>query len=465
MNGYQKINTEDNNSKSFLGNKYTLINRIFENIKYKRLFIILSLVVCFTFISYFLLYYKNSNDKSININNINENKIDNNIIDLKEKSKQLTKKIKEYEKTLREITTEEINDFRRMNSLGILYDWNKYKRSKTPDISIVMTMRNQAHCIHKAIRSVQNQSLKNIEIIIVDDCSLDNSTETVEQFMKEDERIILIKHTTNEGIMITRNEGIRMAKGKYISILDADDTFIHKDILNISLHIAKMADLDVVEFFSSLYKKNTFNWNYHSHGKLPVIFQPELRTKFFTIKNDYKYRPIKCRTVWGKIIRNEIFQKTLDNIPDKYLYDYILGFEDTMITVSLYQVAQSYYSLRQPGYYYSLDEKKNRFPILGDKKCKEKQGIIKGIDHIKFLQFLIDKLDDNEFENQVLYYEIKVINEYDYSNFKKTITHHFDLAYNIFDHLLNSSYITEEQKNYLKFIKNEIKENERSQKK
>ena len=51
--------------------------------------------------------------------------------------------------------------------------------------------------------------------------------------------------------------------------------------------------------------------------------------------------------------------------------DYILGFEDTMITVSLYQVAQSYYGMRQPGYYYSLDEKRNRFPIIQNKKCKE----------------------------------------------------------------------------------------------
>ena len=59
------------------------------------------------------------------------------------------------------------------NTLGILNDLTKYKRTETPDISIVTTMRNQAHCIHKAIRSVQNQSLKNIEMIIVDYCSLD----------------------------------------------------------------------------------------------------------------------------------------------------------------------------------------------------------------------------------------------------------------------------------------------------
>ena len=68
------------------------------------------------------------------------------------------------------------------------------------------------------------------------------------------------------------------------------------------------------------------------------------------------------------------------------------------------------------------------------------------------------------FGKQVLFHEIKAINNYDYSNFKKTITHHFDWAYSIFDFLLNSEDITEKQKEYLQKIKDEIKENENNQK-
>ena len=480
MKGYQKVNIEDSNKqpKEFKNN---FLNLILEKNNFKKIIIIIVLIIIFTSLAYYLIYLKTS-FSNINENidikednqNLNENignKKDNSnktiniedIKDLNEKSKILTEKIKDYENKLRKITREEINEFRKINSLGILFDKTKYKRSETPDISIVTTMRNQAHCILKAIRSVQNQSLKNVEIIIVDDCSLDNSTQTVEQLMKEDDRIILVKHNINEGIMITRNEAIRMAKGKYISILDADDTFIHKDILNYSLYIANMGDLDVVEFYSQYYTGHKYKGDFHSHGNLPVIYQPELRTKFFVVEDIPKFRPIKCRTVWGKIVKNEIFQKTLDNIPEKYLYDYILGFEDTMITVSLYQVAQSYYGMRQPGYYYSLDEKKNRYPIPKEKKCKEKEGIIKGIDHIKFLQFLVDKLDDNKLGKQVLYHEIRVINNYTYSNFKRTITHHFNWTYSIFDYLINSKDITEKQRKHLQQIKDEIKENENKQ--
>ena len=107
-----------------------------------------------------------------------------------------------------------------------------------------MTIYNQAHCIYKGLRSVQNQSLKNIEIIIIDDCSEDNSTEVIKEYQKEDPRIILILHDTNEGEIKSRTDGIRKAKGKYITIIDGDDALIHKDILKDSFFIAKKGKLD-----------------------------------------------------------------------------------------------------------------------------------------------------------------------------------------------------------------------------
>ena len=452
MKGYKKVSIEENNKYNQENNNIvTIINK---NIS----IIILILVILIALFSILILCVahqkKQIENKALFIKEI-QLAVDHNLKKQPQKPKNLTEEIQNYEKTLRKITKEEIQEFRDINNLGILFDKTKYKRSETPDITVVTTMRNQAHCVHKAIRSVQNQSLKNIEMIIIDDCSLDNSTEAVEELMKEDERIILFKHDdNNEGIMISRNEAIRMAKGKYITVLDPDDTFLHKDILKYSLHVAEMADLDVVEFYSSHYSNNKFLGNFHSHGNFPIIYQPELRTKFFTIRENIpKFRPIKCRTVWGKIVKNEIFQKTLNNIPEKYLYDYILGFEDTMITLSLYEVAQSYYCLRQPGYYYTFDERKNKFPLSKTKTCKVKEGVIKNLDHLKYMQYLVDKLKDNEFEKQVLYNEIRVINEYAYSNFKKTITSHFNWAYSIFDGLINSTYIKPHQKEFLQKIK------------
>ena len=71
-----------------------------------------------------------------------------------------------------------------------------------------------------------------------------------------------------------------------------------------------------------------------------------------------------------------------------------------MISVSLYQVAQSYYCLRQPGYYYTFDEKIKRYPLTKNKICKRKNETLTDIDHLKFIQFLEDKLDNNAREGK-----------------------------------------------------------------
>ena len=484
MKGFKRIKIEDSNNLNQEDTKELFQCNIENNIL-KISAIIFGLVISLLILTFFLLHKKSSNkektfimnlinqiNQTIDINQENLANEQENIQttvkeNLKKKYELLTEEIQKFERTLRKIKDEEIKEFRRVNNLGILLDETKYKRSEEPEITVVTTLYNQAHCIKKAIRSVQNQSLKNIEIIIVDDCSLDNSTETVEELMKDDERIILLEHKDiNKGVMITRNEAIRVARGKYITILDPDDTFLHKDILSYSLHVAKMADLDVVEFWSAYYTNEVFNGYYHLHGYYPIIYQPELRTKFIDIKNnaDEKSRPIRCRTVWGKIVKNEIFQKTLDNIPSRYLNDYILGFEDTMITVSLYQVAQTYYCLRQPGYYYTFDERRNRYPLTKNKTCYKKNETLTDIDHVKYMQFLEDKLDNNRLGKQTLFYEIRAINNWTYSNFKRTITHHFDWVYSIIDKLIGNSYITEQQREKLRQIKRDIKENENKKK-
>ena len=368
----------------------------------------------------------------------------------------------DFENSLRKIEEDEIKDFRLLNSENILFDKIKYKKSDNPDITVVLTMFNQAHCIHKALRSIQNQSLKNIEILVNIDCSNDNSTETIQKYMEEDERIVMVNHDTIEGIMKIRSEGIKLAKGKYITALDGDDAFIHKDILYNSLQVANIGNLDMVEFYTSMYKNGKFFGHIHAHKDTEgIIYQPELRTKFFRINEEHdSYRPITCRTIWGKIVKNEIFKKAIDNIGTKYTDDYIRGYEDTMMTVSLYQVAQSFYLMRQVGLYYSRDDKMGRFPILKEKKCIVRENVIRGLDGLKFLHFLMDKLKDNELEKQIIYHEMISINSYDYSNYLKHVDHNYEMLYSILDELYKSQYITESEKNKIIKIKTEIKDKE-----
>ena len=90
-------------------------------------------------------------------------------------------------------------------------------------VSIITPTYNSAKYISEAIQSVQKQTYRNWEMLIVDDCSSDNTIAIVEQFMEDDHRIHLLKLNKNSGAGVARNSAITEAKGKYIAFLDSDD--------------------------------------------------------------------------------------------------------------------------------------------------------------------------------------------------------------------------------------------------
>lgn len=89
-------------------------------------------------------------------------------------------------------------------------------------VSIVMPSYNTAKYIGESIESVLNQTYANWELIIVDDCSTDNTDEIVNKYL-EDKRIRYIKNATNSGAAISRNRALREAKGRWVAFLDSDD--------------------------------------------------------------------------------------------------------------------------------------------------------------------------------------------------------------------------------------------------
>lgn len=96
-------------------------------------------------------------------------------------------------------------------------------KSNTPLISVVMPVYNSAGYLSTAIESILNQTHKNFEFIIIDDGSTDASGDIICKYSRQDKRIKLIQNASNFGICETLNRGIRLAKGKYIVRMDADD--------------------------------------------------------------------------------------------------------------------------------------------------------------------------------------------------------------------------------------------------
>lgn len=92
-----------------------------------------------------------------------------------------------------------------------------------PKVSIILPIYNVEKYLGKCLETVTNQTLKDIEIICVIDKSPDNSIEICKRFQRHDTRIIIIDKPINEGLGLTRNAGIEVAKGEFIAFLDSDD--------------------------------------------------------------------------------------------------------------------------------------------------------------------------------------------------------------------------------------------------
>lgn len=111
-------------------------------------------------------------------------------------------------------------------------------KSKNDLVSIIVPVYNSERFINDTIRTVQEQTYGNWELILVNDCSTDNSISIIEKYTKEDNRIKLINLECNSGAAIARNTGIEQATGRYIAFLDADDLWM-KDKLEKQIEFMK----------------------------------------------------------------------------------------------------------------------------------------------------------------------------------------------------------------------------------
>ena len=100
------------------------------------------------------------------------------------------------------------------------------EKMKDIKVSVIMPVYNAAEYLSRTLDDVTNQTLRDIQIICVDDGSKDNSREIVKEYQKKDERIQLVEQE-NKNAGAARNHGMQYAKGKYVVFWDSDDLFFH----------------------------------------------------------------------------------------------------------------------------------------------------------------------------------------------------------------------------------------------
>lgn len=151
-------------------------------------------------------------------------------------------------------------------------------------VSIIMSSYNTGRFISETIESVLAQSYSNWELIIVDDCSKDNTDDVVSQYLA-DSRIRYIKNEINHGAAVSRNRALREAKGKWIAFLDSDDLWLPNKLEH------------QIEFM----EKNGYSFSYTKYSEMDEQSNPLKRTvrgpKKITKIGMYRYCWPGCLTV------------------------------------------------------------------------------------------------------------------------------------------------------------------------
>lgn len=221
----------------------------------------------------------------------------------------------------------------------------------SPLISIIIPVYNCGIQIKNTIRSIQNQNIQNLEIILVNDFSHDNSYNILRELGSEDNRIKIINNKKNKGTLYSRSIGVLSSKGKYIFQIDNEDMFFDHNILRIVYNEALKSKIEIIGFKAvrgnSYFSQDIEMYDdpFHMHQNNLIVKQPELR--FFSIYHS------DCH-IWGKCIFNMLYKKAI-NILGKERYDKKICYaEDDIIIFVLFQISNSYKFISKYGIFHLM---------------------------------------------------------------------------------------------------------------
>ena len=323
----------------------------------------------------------------------------------------------------------------------IKFEQNKikhYKKIINPLISIISPIYNRKSYILRLLKNIQYQSFQNFEIILVDDCSIDNSLDLINNYYRNDRRITIIKNKKRKGTFLARNIGVLYSKGKYVIIPDPDDILI-KNIIIICYKYAEKFKYDIIRF--NIFKgKEINNKAFKEYGNKNLT-QPEIYTNIFYLNNELIQTDY---FVWNKFIRKEIYIISLNSLTKFYLNLYMTIFEDQIMNYILLKNAKSLYFLNHIGYYYFL----NSMSICNQPLKKIKNKIL-----FKFIyfKFIFEYSKNTKYEKDIGNY---LITEFFLNLYKLTFdNNNYNFFYNIINMYLTSKFLSNSNKNILINIK------------
>lgn len=290
---------------------------------------------------------------------------------------------------------------------------NKNKRiNKYPFISICIPVYNTEKYIERAVLSIINQSFLDLEIIIVNDFSNDNTLNIIKKLKKEDDRIRIINHNINSGVYNCRVEAALNANGKYILFLDPDDIILNQNLLKYLYIYNSYYNLDIIEFLvyhkeenkNFIYYPKNNNLNHNHNYKNNIIYQPDLSDIIFFAPNTKKNKYINCRTIWNKIYRKELILKSIEYIGEEYYFNKNLIYaDDTILNIINFHFAKNYSNIKIGGYLYNV-----RSSSMSNGFININHRIKQNKSYFFYCKLLYKYIKDFDKDRNFLYYEINI---------------------------------------------------------
>ena len=330
-----------------------------------------------------------------------------------------------------------------------LIDNKTIEYDNKPFISIIIPSYNKGDVLLKSIRSIQNQNFKNIEIIIVNDCSTDNSTFLFNYLLKTEPRIRIFHHKTNMGAWRSRIDGVLYSRGKYIIFFDAGDLYEDNYVLLDAYNVIEKYNLDSCKFLFRIIRSfNTLQNSvvyFHVGKNASIAYTPYhiyyLNYKVFNFWGN----------IWNRLVRANIYTKALLLLNELILNIHKNVWEDVWQNDIINKASYSYAIFERVGYVYLQDgngegSPKSITPEQKSKKVKEYVGFL--------------YLDYNFGRNKTKANIIKKLKEYNETHETLRLQNfrgHFEVLNNLLEALIKDPDISLDNRTYCQKLLDESK--------
>lgn len=353
-----------------------------------------------------------------------------------------------------------LNDFYTFCDKETLLQSNKYTSSQEPIISIIIALISKKPEIIKTINSIQSQTFRNCEIIIVDDCLDGNMNPILDNIFENEYRSRIFKHEKSMGLWRTRLDGFLYAKGKYILHIDPGDILADNYVLEDIYNLITKYNLDTVRFS---YSRNI----YDDEFKKNITFkkQRKYRKNLTVIKYgrpNYNIHNFGFGTLWNRLIRAGILRRGLGLIDKHLLNAYKDLWEDMWWNDLVDRVSRSNLVINRLGYIFLYNKNTVIEPSSKDKIMKNKT--IREFIYFWYWDyfFLPDYNNKKLVINKLRKYSQKNSTFYQFPLNLDFLTDRFKPYENLLNALIKDPFIEKEDKNFVTqlynlTIKKEIK--------